>query len=36
MKTNLILVLTGVVYAAFAMNILVTNSTLLTTVINTL
>jgi hypothetical protein len=36
MKTNLLIALTGVVYAFFAMNILVTNSTMLATVINSL
>lgn len=36
MKTNLLIALTGVVYAFFAMNILVTNSVMLNTVINTL
>jgi hypothetical protein len=36
MKANLMVVLTGVVYAFFAVNVLVTNSTVLTTVINNL
>jgi hypothetical protein len=36
MKANLLIVLAGVVYAFFAMNILVTNSVMLATVINTL
>jgi len=36
MKANLMLVLTGVVYAFFAMNVLVTNNAALTTVINNL
>jgi hypothetical protein len=36
MKANLLIVLAGVVYAFFAMNILVTQSTYLAAVINTL
>jgi hypothetical protein len=36
MKTNLLIALTGAVYAFFAMNILVTNSVMLATVINNL
>jgi hypothetical protein len=36
MKANLLIVLAGVVYAYFAMNILVTNSVMLAAVINTL
>jgi hypothetical protein len=36
MRANLMIVLAGVVYAVYAMNIMVANSTLLANVINTL